>query len=73
MLVVLCTTKVLKIFQHSLHLFCADRGIVHHDGDYVAYKLITFLCISFMFIKMKFIRCYFCVIFVMKAMSICND
>ena len=43
------------------------------DGYYVAYKPITFSCILFMFIEMKFIHCHSCVMFVMKSMSMCND
>ena len=37
------------------------------EGDiyYVAYKIIILLCISFMFIEMKFIYCHSCVIFEM--------
>ena len=38
----------------------------------MAYKLITLLYISFMFIEMKFIHCHSCVMFAMKSMSICN-
>ena len=44
-----------------------------NDGYYVSYKAITLSCISFMFIKIKFIHCHSCVMFVMKSMSICND
>ena len=40
---------------------------------YVAYKPITLLCILLMFIEMKFIHCHYCVMFVMKSMSMCND
>ena len=47
--------------------------LVNTDGYYVTYKPITLLCISFMFIKIKFIHCHSCVIFSMKSMSICND
>ena len=47
--------------------------VVAFDRYYVAYKLITFSCILFMFIEMKFIHCYSCVMFVMKSMSMCND
>ena len=43
------------------------------DGYYVAYRLITLPCISFIFIEMKFIHYLSCVIFVMKFISICND
>ena len=51
-----------------------DKSVISfYDGYYVAYKRITLLYISFKFIKMKFIYCQFCVIFVMKSMSICND
>ena len=39
----------------------------------MAYKPITLSCISFIFIKMKFIHCHSCVIFSMKSMSIYND
>ena len=42
-------------------------------GYYAAYKPIILLCISFLFIEMKFIHCHSCVMFVMKSMSICND
>ena len=56
----------------SLIDFC---NLDYHDidGYYVAYKPITLSHISFMFIKIKFIHCHFCVIFVIKSMSICND
>ena len=43
------------------------------DGYFVAHNQITLLCILFMFIKMKFIHCHSCVIFIMKSMSMCND
>ena len=43
------------------------------DGYYVAYKPITLLGISLMFIEMKFIYCHSFVMFLMKSMSICND
>ena len=46
---------------------------VSSDGYYVAYKPITLSCILFMFIEMKFIHCYSCVMFGMKSMSMCND
>ena len=39
---------------------------------YVAYKRITLPYISFIFIKIKFIHCHSCVMFVMKFMSIFN-
>ena len=45
----------------------------HSDGYYVAYKIIKLLCISFMFIEMKFIYYYSCVKLIMKFMSILND
>ena len=44
-----------------------------NDGYYVAFKPITFSCILFMFIEMKFIHCHSCVMFAMKSMSMCND
>ena len=43
------------------------------DGFYVSYKPITLQCISFMLIKMKFIHCHTCVMFLIKSMSIWND
>ena len=43
------------------------------DEYYVAYKLITLLCILSMFIEMIFIHCHSCMMFVMKSMSMCND
>ena len=43
------------------------------DGYYVAYKPITLPYILFVFIEMKFIHCYSCVMFAMKSMSMCND
>ena len=39
----------------------------------MAYKIITLSYIFFMFIKIKFIHCHYCVMFAMKYMSICND
>ena len=42
------------------------------DGNYVAYKPITLPSILFIFIEIKFIRCYYCVMFAIKSMSICN-
>ena len=41
--------------------------------SYVAYKPITLLCIFFMFIEMKFIHFYSCVMFAMNSMSMCKD
>ena len=43
------------------------------DGYHVAYKPMTFSCISFMFIEMKFIHCHSYVMFSMKFISICID
>ena len=43
------------------------------DGYYVAYKPITLLFISFMFIKMKSIYCHSYMMFVMKFVSISYD
>ena len=40
------------------------------DGYYVACKPIRLLCISFMFIKIKFSHYHSCVMFAMKSMSI---
>ena len=48
-------------------------GAHSNDGYYVAYKPITLPCISFMFIKIKFINFHSCMMFVMKSMSLCND
>ena len=48
------------------------RGSHKSDGYYVAYKPITFTCISFMFIEMKFVHYYSCVMFSIKSISICN-
>ena len=39
----------------------------------MAYVLITLLCISFMFIEIKFINYDSCVLFVMKSINIYND
>ena len=49
------------------------QGEEAHDGYYVAYKLITLLCISFMLIEMKYIHCHSCVMFEMKSMTIYNN
>ena len=43
------------------------------DGYYVACKPMTLPCISFIFIKMKFIHCHSCVMFALKSMNIYND
>ena len=43
------------------------------DGYYVAYKPITLLYISFMFIEIKVIHYHFSMMFVMKSMNIYND
>ena len=58
-------------FNNSLPLFLTFRADI--DGYYVAYKLITLVCILFIFIEMDFFHCHSCVMFVMKSMSICND
>ena len=44
-----------------------------YDGYYVAYKPITISCILFMFNKIEFIHCHYCVIFTVKYTSIYND
>ena len=46
---------------------------VVYDEYYVTFKTITLMCISFMFIEMKFIHCHSYVMFAMKSMNICND
>ena len=46
---------------------------VQDDRYYVAYKPITLLCLSFMYIEMKFIHYQSYVMFKMKYVSICND
>ena len=58
-----------KGFPHRL------RHILMHiiDVYYVAYKLITLSCISFMFIEIKFIHWHSCVMFAMKSISIYNN
>ena len=43
------------------------------NGLFIAAKLITLQCILFIFIEMKFIHFYLCVMCVMKSMSIYND
>ena len=54
------------------YLFLIYSALIY-DGYYVAYKPITFSCIFFMFIEMKFIHCHSCVMFAMKSISMCND
>ena len=39
----------------------------------MTFKPITLICISFIFIKIKFIYCHSYVMFAMKFMNICND
>ena len=43
------------------------------DRYCMAYKPITLPCISLIFIEIKFIHCYFGVMFVMNSMIICYD
>ena len=43
------------------------------DEYYVTNKPITLPCISFMFNRIKFIHCHYCVMFAMKSTSICDD
>ena len=47
----------------------------HIGGDryYLAYKLITLSCISFILIEMKFIHYHSFMMFIIKSMSICTD
>ena len=68
------SSKELTICEGTCHLLEVD-GIEEEEtnGYNVAYKPITLSCISFMFIEMKFIHYYSCVMFTMKSMSICND
>ena len=69
--------------QEVFEYHCTTMGLMHKgnwlyskweiDEYYVAYKPITFSCILFMFIEMKFIHCHSFVMFAMKFMSMCND
>ena len=43
------------------------------DRYIIACKLITLQNIFFMFIEIKFIHYYSCMMFAMKSISICND
>ena len=68
--------KPYHIFRRLVKPFDIGTRLVNHllgDGYSVAYKPITLSCILFMFIEMKFIHCYYCVMFAMKSMSMCND
>ena len=58
--------------RHNSIGFC-ENFIYLIDEYFMTCKTITLPCISFMFIKMKFIHYDSCVIFTMKSMSICND
>ena len=64
-------------FTISHHVVASDSWHIERilkeisDRYFVAYKPIILPCISFMFIEMKFIRYYSCVMFTMKSMSIC--
>ena len=68
-----------EVFQRH----CTTMGFIHKDGRllskwdidryYATYKSITFPCISFMLIEMKFIHYHSRVMFAMKCMTICND
>ena len=69
-----------NLFEDDAHGGDASKSGTHGggfdgggDGYYVAYKPITFSCILFMFIEMKFIHCHSCMMFTMKSMSMCND
>ena len=59
------------IEAYEVHVLAFLWGL--GDGYYVTYKPITLSCTLFMFIKMKFIHCHSCMIFVMKFMRISND
>ena len=43
------------------------------DRSYVADKSVTFSCICFMFIKIKFICCNYYMIFIIKSINMCSD
>ena len=59
-----------KFLMISSNLIKSDD---ESDAYYAAYKPITFSCILFMFIEMKFIHCHSCVMYAMKSMSMYND
>ena len=74
-----CFGRLIDFITQHLLLYINVRTIIYlmpygielsSDGDYVAYKTITFSCISFMLIEMTSIHCHPCVMFVMKSMSI---
>ena len=54
-------------------LFTKTLIIISINIYSIANEPITFPCISFMFIEMKYTYCHFCEIFVMNFMSIFND
>ena len=69
---------IMRVFnEKTSYQMSINRGrtttIKGIDGYYVAYKPITLPCILFMFIEMKFVHCYSCVMFAIKSMSMCND
>ena len=62
-----------NLLSYTIRLSCKPISYQGTGGYYVAYELITLLCILFMFIEMKVINCHSCVMLVVKSMSICND
>ena len=66
---------ILSVITDNIILFLEVLSVVmvYTNGYYMAYKPITFLCISFLFIEMKFIHFHSFVMFTIKFMNICND
>ena len=62
-----------NLLSYTIRLSCKPISYQAINGYYVAYELIILLCTFFMFIEMKFIHCHYCVMLVVKSMSICND
>ena len=59
---------------HIIYIFLKSSKLCLYlltNGYYMTCKLIPLLCVSIMFIKMKFIYCYSCIMFVLKSMSVC--
>ena len=57
----------------SVGVLFSMKICVQIDRYSMAYNPITLPCISFMFIKMKFIHSHSCLTVVIKSMSIYND
>ena len=55
--------RIILSYITYMMVISVETPRIDSDGYYVAYKPITLLCISFLFIEIRFTYCHSCVMF----------